>query len=408
MSTTSRWPLGHGGSGGQGSGGHRRERFLPPSVRRSLIAFALILVVELLIAPQLAGAHKALHLLGSVQPAYIGVGILLEAGALLAYAQLTRTVLPKDGPSLSTLLRIDLSTMAVSHVLPGGTAAGAGLGYRLLTEKGVSGSDTGFALATQGIGSAVVLNLVLWLALLISIPLRGFNPLYGTAALVGVLLFAGFGTLVVLLTKGEARADRVLRSVAARIPFLEADAVSGLVGRLATRLRELSADRPLLIRAIAWAAANWLLDAASLWVFLAAFGHGHFISIDSLLVAYGLANVMAAIPVTPGGLGVVEGILVPVLVGFGSYRGVAILGVISYRLVNFWLPIPVGALSYLSLRVRPGASRRARAQELQRLAALSNAEAQDPRDWARRHGLKSPSAPKPHVEARPDSMASGA
>lgn len=129
-----------------------------------------------LIAPQLAGAHKALHLLGSVQPAYIGVGILLEAGALLAYAQLTRTVLPKDGPSLSTLLRIDLSTMAVSHVLPGGTAAGAGLGYRLLTEKGVSGSDTGFALATQGIGSAVVLNLVLWLALLISIPLRGFIP----------------------------------------------------------------------------------------------------------------------------------------------------------------------------------------------------------------------------------------
>ncbi len=254
----------------------------------------------------------------------------------------------------------------------------------------------------------VVLNLVLWLALLISIPLRGFNPLYGTAALVGVLLFAGFGTLVVLLTKGEARADRVLRSIAARIPFLEADAVSGLVGRLATRLRELSADRPLLIRAIAWAAANWLLDAASLWVFLAAFGHGHFISIDGLLVAYGLANVMAAIPVTPGGLGVVEGILVPVLVGFGSYRGVAILGVISYRLVNFWLPIPVGALSYLSLRVRPGASRRARAQELQRLAALSNAEAQDPRDWARRHGLKSPSAPKPHVEARPDSMASGA
>lgn len=149
----------------------------------------------------------------------------------------------------------------------------------------------------------MVLNLVLWLALLISIPLRGFNPLYGTAALVGVLLFAGFGTLVVLLTKGEARADRVLRSVAARIPFLEADAVSGLVGRLATRLRELSADRPLLIRAIAWAAANWLLDAASLWVFLAAFGHGHFISIDGLLVAYGLANVMAAIPVTPGASG---------------------------------------------------------------------------------------------------------
>ncbi len=377
-----------------GTGGRRRERLLPRSVRRSLVAFALILVVELLIAPQLAGAHKALHLLSSVQPAYIGVGIVLEAAALLAYARLTRTVLPQGSLGLATIARIDLSTLAVSHVLPGGTAAGTGLGYRLLTEKGVAGADAGFALATQGIGSAVVLNLVLWLALLVSIPLRGFNPLYGTAALVGVLLFAAFAALVVLLTKGEARADRVLRAVAARIPFLDEETVSGLMRRLATRLRELATDRGLLARAIGWAAANWLLDAASLWVFLAAFGHGHFISLDGLLVAYGLANVMAAIPVTPGGLGVVEGILVPVLVGFGSYRGVAILGVISYRLVNFWLPIPVGALSYLSLRVGSGASRRARAEELQRLAAESSSESDAPRDWARRHGLKSPSADK--------------
>lgn len=405
MTTTSGRPSRGRQSNDRASSDNRRERVIPLSVRRSLIAFALILVVELLVVPQLAGAHKALHLLGSVQPAYIGVGIVLEAAALLAYGQLTKTVLPKDGPSLTTLMRIDLSTLAVSHVLPGGTAAGAGLGYRLLTEKGVTGADTGFALATQGIGSAVVLNLVLWLALLISIPLRGFNPLYGTAALVGVLLFAGFGALVVLLTKGEARADRVLRSVAARIPFLEEEAVSGLVGRLATRLRELTADRRLLVRAIGWAAANWLFDAASLWVFLAAFGHGHFISLDGLLVAYGLANVMAAIPVTPGGLGVVEGILIPVLVGFGSYRGVAILGVISYRLVNFWLPIPVGALAYLSLRVGPGASGRSRAQELERLAVITSSETDDRRDWARRHGLKSPSAGKPRADPRPDGLA---
>jgi hypothetical protein len=53
--------------------------------------------------------------------------------------------------------------------------------------------------------------------------------------------------------------------------------------------------------------------------------------------------------VTPGGLGVVEGVLVPSLVGFGTTRGIAIVAVIGYRLVNFWLPIPVGAGAYLSL-----------------------------------------------------------
>ena len=116
----------------------------------------------------------------------------------------------------------------------------------------------------------------------------------------------------------------------------------------------MAADRALLRRAVLWAAANWLLDAASLFVFLAAFGHIE--NPDGLLVAYGLAYVLAAIPLTPGGLGIVEGVLVPSLVGFGTTRSIAIVAVIGYRLVNFWLPIPVGAAAYLSLR--PADSRR--------------------------------------------------
>jgi hypothetical protein len=99
---------------------------------------------------------------------------------------------------------------------------------------------------------------------------------------------------------------------------------------------------------VVWAAAFWLLDAASLFVFIAAFGKIVF-PID-LLVAYGLAFVLAVIPITPSGLGVIEGVLIPTLVGFGVSRGQAVLGVLSYRLVNFWAPIPVGGIAYLSLR----------------------------------------------------------
>ncbi len=92
-----------------------------------------------------------------------------------------------------------------------------------------------------------------------------------------------------------------------------------------------------------------MLDAASLWIFLFAYGKAVF-PID-LLVAYGLANILAVIPITPGGLGVVEGVLIPTLVGFGVPKGIAILGVLTYRLVNFWLPIPLGGAAYLSLRL---------------------------------------------------------
>jgi uncharacterized protein (TIRG00374 family) len=349
--------------------------------------FLLALVVEYLVLPQLAGARKNLHLLAQVNLWYLLLGLLLQAASLVAYAFLTRSVLPpNERPPVTTLLRIQLSTLAVSHVVPGGTAAGAGLGYRLLGETGVGGSNAGFALATQSLGSAVVLNLLLWVGLIISIPLRGFDPLYGTAALLGVVLIGGFAAIVLLLTKGEHRAARIVRAVARKLPFLDEAKVAGLVHALADRLRQLAADRPLMARAVGWATANWLLDAASLWVFVAAFGSR--VGGDALLVSYGLAQVLAAIPVTPGGLGVIEATLTTSLVGFGTPRGVAILGVVTYRLANFWLPIPTGAFAYLSLKVEKGASRARRAEELERLAEESEVAAERRPEWASRHGIR--------------------
>jgi uncharacterized protein (TIRG00374 family) len=333
----------------------RRARRIPRSVRRVAAWLAFALVVEYLVLPQIAGTRKAISLLGHVNPIYLLGGFGLEAASIVAYGQLTRSVLPSDRgcPSLWTIVRIQLATLGLSHTVPGGAAAGSSLSYRLLTDAGVDGPDAGFAMATQGLGSAVVLNALLWLALIVSIPFTGFNPLYLTVALVGAVVLTAFGLAVLLLTRGEDRAATFLGRVAGHLPLIDGSAVERVVHRLAARLRELATDRRLLGRAVGWAAANWLLDAASLWVFVAAFNHGHLVDPVELLVAYGLANVLAAIPLTPGGLGIIEGVLTSSLVGFGTPRGIAILGVLSWRLVNFWLPIPVGGISYLSFKVAP-------------------------------------------------------
>jgi hypothetical protein len=82
-------------------------------------------------------------------------------------------------------------------------------------------------------------------------------------------------------------------------------------------------------------------------VFVAAFSH--FISPVDLLMAYGLANILAAIPITPGGLGVVEFVLVSMITGFGPNATQALSAVLAYRAVNFWLPIPFGGIAYASL-----------------------------------------------------------
>ncbi|MGD0379938.1 MAG: YbhN family protein [Acidimicrobiales bacterium] len=325
-----------------------RRRRVRRQVKWGLYAVFLFLILEYLVLPQLAGARKSVNLLGKINVAYVIVGVILEAASLLAYSQLTHTVLHHEGPHRSRLLRVNLSSLSVSHIMPGGTAPGTAVAFRLLMQSGVSGADAGFALGMQGVGSALVLNAILWLALLVSVFIHGYSALYAVAAGAGVVLMGLFAGLVLALTRGRERSIETLRRWAAPVPFLDGDKLAVQAHRVAERLGQFLAEPQLLTRAIAWAAAFWLLDAASLFVFIAALGK--IVSPIDLLVAYGLAQVLAVIPITPSGLGVIEGVLIPTLVGFGVPRETAILGVLGYRLVNFWLPIPVGGIAYLSLR----------------------------------------------------------
>ena len=378
---------------------------LPVPVKRVVQVLAVLFLLHYVVLPfALPKIREALPLLGRLHPGLVALAVALEAASILSYTNFMRAVIPHRGPRFFTVLRVQLATLAVSHVVPGGTAAGGALGYRLLTKAGMSGTDTAFTLATQGIGSAVVLNVLFWLALVVSIPLGGFNPVYGTAALLGVLLIAGFAAVVVLLMRGEQRAASVMRAVTRRVPFLDEERVYALVLRLANRVQALAADRSLLRRAVLWDLGFWLFTAAALWVWLGMLGE--WMRIDSLLVAFCLTYVVAALPVTPAGLGVAEVVLASLLTAFGAPAGVAWLGVLGYRLVNFWLPIPLGALAYLSLEMElEGPSGRKEAAELRRLAEESiRVGEEDRHHWAERHGLRTRArpAPTPPVPAPPE------
>lgn len=332
---------------------HRRRRARRRALSRTFKVTATIVIVYFIIL-NIPGLRNAVDQLSDVQPLLLLIGLGLELLALLCYSGMTRVALGPSGDliSLLRLFRIQLSTRALASLVPGGSAAGSALGYRLMSAAGVPGPDAGFALAASGLASAVVLNFILWIGLIISIPLRGVNPIYGSAAIAGILLMGIAAAIIIGLIEGQTRSEKILRALARRFHFDE-DRAGEAVRHLAARMQDLSADRVMLRRIVLWAASNWLVDAAALWVFLRAFGGS--ISIDGLIVAFGLANVLAVIPLTPGGLGIVEGTYVPVLVGFGLPRATAVVGVVSYRIAQYWLPILLGGVMYLSLRLGPWA-----------------------------------------------------
>jgi hypothetical protein len=330
-------------------------------LRRGVLIFILILIVEYLVVPELVGASKNLNLLGQVNPYWLIAGVALEGLSLFCYGLLTRALLPPGSarPPLSRLFRIDLAAAAVAHVIPAGTLGSAGIGYRLFTAEGISGVDAGVMMTAKGLGSTVVLNVLLWVSLVISIPLAGFHPIYVTVAILGALVLLGAGLLVFGVTRGTERASRIMGAVGRRIPGL-GNRLEDVIRDAGNALSALARDRRVMAESLAWASLNWLLDAASLWCFVAAFGR--LVNPVELFAAYGIANVAGALPVTPAGLGVVDSITPLLLVSFGVTRNVATLGVLAWRLVNFWLPIPAGAIAYATLKVPRGAGWKAMRQ----------------------------------------------
>jgi hypothetical protein len=361
-------------------------------IRFTIKVLLLIVIVVFLLPNVLSGFRQAIDTIRDVNPVLLAAGFALQIMALLAYSLLTRATLGTAGRSLSLarIFRIQLSTKALSNIVPGGNAASSALGYRLLTLSGISGPDAGFALATAGIGSAVVLNIIFWTGLTMSIPFRGVNEGYALAALLGIIIMGLAAGLVVGVMDGSGRAERVVRWFARKVR-LDDDRFAAVLQQLGARLEELISDRQLLWRVVFWATANWLLDAASLWVFLRAYGVA--LPVDALLVAFGLANVLAAIPILPGGLGVVEATYATALVGFGVPRRVALPATATYRSAQYLMPIAIGALAYASLRVGPWKiEKRDRLVRLRDLARSESAKGETKIDFALRFGGKRPLA----------------
>jgi uncharacterized protein (TIRG00374 family) len=319
-------------------------------VRRGVLLLASFAVLDYFVLPQIAGTKKALYLLRTVNPWWAITAIALEALSLVSYSLLTRTVFPDHRPPFSWLLRIDLTTLGVGHVLPGGTATSTALRYRLLREAGIPAEDAAVGMAVQGIGSNLVLVAILWLALVSSIPVVGVDALYLSTAIVGAVAIAVTPIAMLLYARRTPSTRRPLNALLRRVPKRFRPRTQRALQGAGDQLRQLFADKRSLRESAQWSAGNWFLDAASLWVFLAAYRH--LTNPVILLVAYGLANVAAIIPISPGGLGVIEAVLIPSLVGFGTPRAVAVLAVVSWRLFNFWAPIPAAGVSYLSLRTQ--------------------------------------------------------
>jgi uncharacterized protein (TIRG00374 family) len=141
--------------------------------------------------------------------------------------------------------------------------------------------------------------------------------------------------------------------------------IAGTLRRLRRTVPEnlperLMAERDLVRRtlgrrwpqALAAAEGRWLLDFLTLLAALEAVDARPRLSLA--LLAYCAAQLLAQVPITPGGLGVVEAGMTGALALAGVPAAGAALATLAYRLASYWLPLPSGAAAWVLHRRRYG------------------------------------------------------
>ena len=304
-----------------------------------------------LVLPRVTGVFASLPRLSTLNWIWFVAAVAAEAAHFGCDFALQRLALRTRG--WFAVITAQLAGNAITNILPAGDAAGAAVQYRMLATSGIAtdtavGGLTAFSLL--GVGGLLALPLFALPAILFGAPVR--NGLV-EAAFIGIaafVLFAGFGVVVLATDRWLAwlgRSAQRLRNALAprRRPLVDLDR------RL---LRERDLIRSVLGRkwrdAVLLSAGRLAFDYLCLLGALRATGSHPRPAL--VLLAFAVSGVIGLVPITPGGLGIIEATLSALLVLAGVHVGDALLATLAYRVISYWLPLLAGAVAYGLFRRR--------------------------------------------------------
>ena len=286
----------------------------------------------------------------------LGIGLGLELAAQVAGMAAFRRVLESMGvdpcPRGVALGRIWFAQTTMAAILPGGSVTATVMVTDVLRR---SGADTSRAATATGLSKAIsvvalLVFFVVGLALSID-RLSDTHSHYLSATIIAVpILAVGLaivGAGVVRPSLAGRLTTAVLRPVARVRRSLDPVASGRHAEQLAALAKTLLGSRQGVVTS-AISFSNWVLDCSVLVAML--WGLGYLDGIGPVIVAYTVALISAMLPITPGGIGIVEVIMTAVLAAFGIPGQIAAIAVIAYRLIAFWLVNLVGAFAAATVR----------------------------------------------------------
>ncbi|MGQ9410833.1 lysylphosphatidylglycerol synthase transmembrane domain-containing protein [Mycolicibacterium gilvum] len=315
-----------------GSAGAARGRGKYWWLRWVVIAVAVIvLAVEIaLVRDQLAKAWKSLL---SANWVWLIAAVVAAMASMHSFAQIQRTLLRSAGVRVHQW-RSEAAFYAgnaLSTTLPGGPVLSATFLYRQQRLWGATPLVASWQLVMSGVLQVIGLALLgLGGAFLLG---ASKNPL-------SLIFSVGGFVALILLAQAVATRPELIDGIGVRVltwfnSVRGKDADTGLAKwrEILSQLEAVQLGRRDLGAAFGWSLFNWVADVACL--LFACYATGWHPSIAGVTVAYAAARAVGSIPLMPGGLLVVEAVLVPGLVSSGMSLAAAISAMLIYRLISW-------------------------------------------------------------------------
>jgi uncharacterized protein (TIRG00374 family) len=318
---------------------------------RLVAAIVVVALTVVFVAANRGELPNAVHAARHGNPWWLGLGVIASSTFMLLHALARRAAIATFGVRIPLPRAVLTSAVAQSLNIVAKSGGLAGLAvYR--DESRRNGQPT--PLVTGGYMLCVVLGDAAFASTLIAaIVVLVIDGRFTRGDAVAVALVGAYFAVVVAAVVAATRsrsAIRTLHALPARLRRRAPDHTAA--DELFDAIQQIRARPASIVPVFGLMLMIELVSIAMVWHCLAAYGQPVGIAVP--IVGYGVSVLFSLISVLPAGIGVAEASLGAAFVSFGISGAVAAVVVLTYRILETWLPLVTGILAARVWRRRAG------------------------------------------------------
>jgi uncharacterized protein (TIRG00374 family) len=334
-----------------------KRRLTPGTIVAFVFGLVIVAVIFIFAIPRFADYGDIWAAVKTLTP--IETWSLIAATVFNLYTYWLANQAGLIGLTLKQSAVVTQTSTTVANVLPAGGAFGVGVTAAQLSSWGFTAGEITLFVGVTGIWNIFAKLAMPVMALTLLVALGNFNPALVGATGVGVLVLVIATVMLVLVFSSEAGARRIGNRVGRMVSGLRRLIRKPPVDDMGDRTVKFRTETIILIKR-RWLMLTWttlLSQIALYFVLLLSLRHMGVAEPElasvQVFAVYTFSRLLSAVPITPGGVGVIDlGYIAGLTAIDKGEQAQIVAGVLIFRLLTYGIQIPLGAVTYFIWRAK--------------------------------------------------------